>query len=156
MAEKNEKKIINQPQMHTHVGIIVLCAIAIALSVISFVRTMGINKTYAEQEVVAEDISYNVYIGLTDKNQNRQLIANDVAIEIIKTICVQNNVAYTIYEVQGGFKDAGGCLHTENTIKLEMDRINDDTLHQVLNDVKRRINTSSMMVLKNPVELFDY
>ena len=138
-----------------HPAIIIAAGLALILSILSLVRVSTIYRTRAEESIVAEDISYNVYIGLTDKNQNRQIIETEAAVEIIKTICINHDAAYTIYNANGGYKDQG-IIHTEKTIVLEMDRISEDTLHEVLNDIKRRLNIHSVMVLKQPAEVFDY
>ena len=153
MEKKTKKKINNSTS--THPAVIIIAALAIILSSISLFRTSSFYKTKAEESIVAEDISYNVYIGLTDKNQNRQIIEENVAIEIVKTICINHNASYTIYNANGGYKEEG-IIHTEKTIVLEMDRITEETLHEILNDVKRRLNVGSVMVLKQAAEVFDY
>ena len=148
MEKKNKLKTV------THPAVIIVTALALAFSTISLIRVASFTRTRAEEGVVAEDISYSVYIGLTDKNQNRQIIEDDVALELVKTICINNNVAYTIYNANGGYND--GCiLHTEKTLVLEMDRIDEETLDKIINDIKRRLNIHSVMVMKKPVEIFD-
>ncbi|MBO6120067.1 MAG: hypothetical protein J6P02_06330 [Lachnospiraceae bacterium] len=148
MEKKNKLKTV------THPAVIIVTALALAFSTISLIRVASFTRTRAEEGVVAEDISYSVYIGLTDKNQNRQIIEDDVALELVKTICINNNVAYTIYNANGGYND-GGILHTEKTLVLEMDRIDEETLDKIINDIKRRLNIHSVMVMKKPVEIFD-
>ena len=137
-----------------HPAIIIAAGLALILSILSLVRVSTIYRTRAEESIVAEDISYNVYIGLTDKNQNRQIIETEAAVEIIKTICINHDAAYTIYNANGGYND-GGILHTEKTLVLEMDRIDEETLDKIINDIKRRLNIHSVMVMKKPVEIFD-
>ena len=73
----------------------------------------------------------------------------------MKTICINNNVAYTIYNANGGYKEEG-VVHTEKTLVLEMDRISEETLYEIVNDIKRRLNVGSVMVLKQTAEVFDY
>ena len=155
--EQKENKAAEKKKeyKHIHPSALIMSALALAIAVFSLYNSMSITKTAAEQEVVAEDISYRVYIGLTDKNQKRQIIANDVAVEIVKTICMNNNAGYTIYIANGGFREKDG-FHTENTIVLEMDRIDDDTLDVVMNDIKRRLNVNTLFVTKNSLEIFNY
>ena len=155
MEEKTKKKIISNT--NTHPAVIIIAGLAIILSIVSLFRTSTFNKIEEREKeaIVAEDISYNVYIGLTDKNQNKQIISDAEAFEIVKTICINNNASYTIYNANGGYKSEG-IIHTEKTLVLEMDRITEDTLHQILTDIKRRLNVGSVMVLKQPVEVFDY
>ena len=139
----------------THPAIVIAAGLALILSILSLVRVSTIYRTKAEEAIVAEDISYNVYIGLTDKNQNRQIVETEAAVEIVKTICINHNAGYTIYNARGGYKDQG-IVHTENTIVLEMDRISEETLYEICNDIKRRFNVHSVMILKQPAEVFDY
>lgn len=152
--EKKTKKKINKTTS-THPAVIIIASLAIIISAISLFRTSSFYRTTAEESIVAEDISYNVYVGLTDKNQKRQIIAYDVAKELIKSICINHSVGYTIYEAVGGYKD-NNIVHTENTIVLEMDRINEETLYEVVNDIKKRLNVHSVMITKEPIEVFDY
>lgn len=152
--EKKVKTRINN-NTSTHPAVIIIAGLAIILSIVSLFRTSSFYKTSAENSIIAEDISYNVYIGLTDKNQKRQIIDENAAVEIIKSICINHKVGYTIYNANGGYND-DGIIHTEKTIVLEMDRIVDETLNEILNDVKRRINTNSVMVLKHTAEIYDY
>ena len=37
-----------------------------------------------------------------------------------------------------------------------MDRIDDDTLDVVMNDIKRRLNVNTLFVTKNSLEIFNY
>lgn len=148
--EKKIKKIEG-----VHPALIIAVALSLILSAISIVRVSSFYRTRAEESVVAEDISYSIYVGLTDKNQNRQIIENDVAKELLKTICINHNAGYTIYTVEGGYKE-DAIIHTENTIIVEMDRINEETLYAVVNDIKKRLNVHSVMIIKKPVEVFDY
>lgn len=152
---EKKTKVKSAATASTHPAVIIAAGLAIILSIISIVRTSSFYKTRAEESIVAEDISYNVYIGLTDKNQKRQIIDENAAVEIIKSICINHKVGYTIYNANGGYND-DGIIHTEKTIVLEMDRIVDETLNEILNDVKRRINTNSVMVLKHTAEIYDY
>ena len=138
-----------------HPALIIAVALSLILSAISIVRVSSFYRTRAEESIVAEDISYNVYVGLTDKNQNRQIIDYNVAKEIIKTICINHSAGYTIYEAVGGYKD-NNIVHTENTIVLEMDRINEETLYEIVNDIKKRLNVHTVMITKEPIEVFDY
>jgi len=37
-----------------------------------------------------------------------------------------------------------------------MDRITEETLKEIINDIKRRLNIRSVMILKQAAEIFDY
>jgi hypothetical protein len=150
IMEKRIKKIEG-----AHPALIIAVALSLILSAISIVRVSSFYRTRAEESVVAEDISYNVYIGLTDKNQKRQLIDENAALETVKTICINHNASYTIYNASGGYKQEG-VVHTEKTLVLEMDRVSEETLYEIVNDIKKRLNVGSVMVLKQTAEVFDY
>ena len=150
IMEKKIKKIEG-----AHPALIIAVALSLILSAISIIRVSSFYRTRAEESVVAEDISYNVYIGLTDKNQKEQLLDENEAFEIVKTVCINHNASYTIYNANGGYKKEG-VVHTEKTLVLEMDRISEETLYEIVNDIKRRLNVGSVMVLKQTAEVFDY
>ena len=150
IMEKKIKKIEG-----VHPALIIAVALSLILSAISIIRVSTFYRTRAEESIVAEDISYSVYVGLTDKNQNRQLVEYDTAKELIKSICMNHNAGYTIYQVEGGYKE-NSIVHAERTILVEMDRIDEETLYAVVNDIKKSLNVHSVMVMKKPVEIFDY
>lgn len=152
MEKKKVKKATKKED--NKILLLALIFLSLTLSTISLIRVSSFNNTKKEA-AATEDISYSVYIGLTDKNQKRQMIETEVAKEIIKVICVNNSVGYTIYETNGGYKK-DGAIHTEKSLVLEMDRIDDETLYNVANDIKRRLNTSSVMIMKKTVDVFDY
>lgn len=153
MEKKKVKKATKKED--NKILLLALIFLSLTLSTISLIRVSSFNNTKKDAAEATEDISYSVYVGLTDKNQKRQMIETEVAKEIIKVICVNNNVGYTIYETNGGYKK-DGAIHTEKSLVLEMDRIDDETLYNVANDIKRRLNTSSVMIMKKTVEVFDY
>lgn len=153
MDKKNKEE--TKKSSSVNLLLIIVAALAIILSLVSLYRTSSFYKIETNEPVVVEDISYKVYIGLTDKNQKRQIIDENVAMEIIKTICVNHNTSYTIYNANGGYKEEG-VLRTEKTIVLEMNRTIDETLNKILNDIKRRLNTEAVMVLKQNVDIYDY
>ena len=142
---KREEKQVVKFQPHTHVVIAFVAVVALFLSLASFFKPMTRRMMPRKSSIVTtEDISYKIYIGLTDKDANYQTLTEDVATELVKTICIQHNQSYTIYNVQGGFKDE------ENKIQ------NEEVLYSILNDVTRRINNGSVMVVKNALEVFEY
>ena len=147
--EKKLKKIEG-----AHPALIIAVALTLILSIVTNIRVSTLHRTKAEESIVAEDISYSVYVGLTDKNQNRQIIDDEVALELIKTICINHGVGYTIYAAQGGYNDKG-VLHTEKTYVLEMDRIDEKILDNVINDIKKRLNVHTLMIMKKSVEVLD-
>ena len=154
---KREEKQVVKFQPHTHVVIAFVAVVSLFLSLASFFKPMTRRMMPRKSSIVTtEDISYKIYIGLTDKDANYQTLAEDVATELVKTICIQHNQSYTIYNVQGGFKDEENKIHTEKTIILELDKTNEEVLYSILNDVTRRINNGSVMVVKNALEVFEY
>ena len=154
MERKRSTKTKKQPK-GMQSAIIVAVAISLILSAVSFIRVSNFYNTYVEGSFVKDDTSYCIYVGLTDKNQNRQIVDYNVAKEIIKTICISQSAGYTIYEANGGYKE-NNIIHTENTIVLEMDRIDEETLYKVADEIKRRLSVHSVMIMKKEVEVFDY
>ena len=156
--KKNEEKKIeikNDNKRPPLNQAIIISIIAICIASFSIIKETNLYRELVIEKIKAEDNAYSVYIGLTDKNQNRQVIEEDVAIELIKTICIHNSTAYTIYKAQGGFKKEG-IIHTEKTLLLELNRVSKETLEIIMNDIKRRLNVGTLLVVKKKVEMYDY
>lgn len=108
MKEKNNK--ING----TNLVIIIIAGFAIVLSLFSFIKVSSFMKTRAEENVVAENISYRIYVGINDKDKKTQVIKDDEALELIKTICINNGEGYTIFNANGGYIDDGKVYTKKN------------------------------------------
>lgn len=162
-VEDVEQKEKNKTSAHTHIIIAAVGVLALLLSLFNFYQISKDDKKTKIKlnqelgfESIGEDISYRIYAGLTDKQANYQLIDDDTAVSIVKTICVNNSVSYTIYPAQGGYKDKNGMIHTEKTLVLEMDHINEEDLEQILNDICVSLNISGVMITKQTQDVVYY
>lgn len=126
-------------------------AIAIAALVLSiFSTTINVKKD------VAEDVCYKVYVGLTDSNLGYQKLSDDIAKEMVKSICIEKNVSYTIYFTDGAYKDKKNLLHIEKSMVVEFDHIDEKKVKELCNAFEKRLNTGSVMIQKTKVENIIY
>ena len=96
----------------------------------------------------------SLYVGLTDKDENRQLITKEVAKEVLKTICITKNMGYTIYEAEGAHKDTLNILHTEATLVLELDDLGKEELMKISDEICNRLNIQSIFIVKKKGESY--
>lgn len=148
MEKKNN---LVKANVHTHIVIVVVAVLALILSIFNFATNLQ-KKEINE----GEDITYNVYIGLTDKDAGYQTLDDNVAKEIIKTSCIGENVSYTIFPAEGGYKDKEGLIHTEKTMVLEMSHATEKQVYEIMNTICKRLNVNGVMYSKYKKDITYY
>jgi len=88
---------------------------------------------------------YILNIGLNDKDTKTQIIKTSKALETIKNTLFNNNiVGYTIYTGYGLYKHDSGEITKEKTIIIEMFYTDDNTINNIINDLKVKLNQESI------------
>lgn len=62
---------------------------------------------------------YTIYVGLNDKDQNKQIISTFEAIETVDMIFINNSVDFTRFDGKGGFK-FNDSEYYENSLVYEI------------------------------------
>lgn len=123
-------------------------------------ETLDINDYPPEPEedddIIEDDVSYKIYISMTDKNENKKVLTDKQALDILARACITNNVGYTTYITYGGYKDKTGKIVSEDAFVLELINITDETLYKILNEIEKEMNTGTVMIQKNKADIFFY
>ena len=92
-------------------------------------------------------IKYNVYIGLNDKEELKQIIDTTKAKKEVYNILLKNNIkAYTIYLVNGVFTNEENEITKEKTLKIEVLDIKKDDIIKSIKELKKVLNQESVLL----------
>lgn len=92
-------------------------------------------------------IKYNVYIGLNDKEELKQIIDTTKAKKEIYNILLKNNIkGYTIYSVNGVFTNEKNEITKEKTLKLEVLDIKKEDILKAIQEIKKALNQESVLL----------
>lgn len=151
MSKTSTSKIKIFLNFRENIQFIIITIIAVTALILSIFST-----TINLKNDVVEDVCYKVYVGLTDSNLGYQKLSDDIAKEMIKSICIEKNVPYTIYFTDGAYKDKKNLLHVEKSMVVEFDHIDEKKVKELCNAFEKRLNTGSVMIQKMKVENIIY
>ena len=141
--------------MSKKVGIlsIVLCIIAIGLSVFALVKvyTKEEPKEPTQPEQVTEeaaDIQYILYLGTNDKDTNQPVFDQEKAKEKAKAILIDYFGGYTIQEANGGWIDEG-TIYQEYTLVIYLSDTDINKVHEASDKLIEEFHQSSILIQAN-------
>ena len=92
-------------------------------------------------------IKYNIYIGLNDREELKQIIDTTKAKKEVYNILLKNNIkGYTIYLVNGVFTNEKNEITREKTLKLEILDIKKDDILKAIQEIKKALNQESVLL----------
>lgn len=101
-----------------------------------------------------EVLKYNIYIGLNDKDNKKQIISTRRAKEKTIKILNDNNITgLTIYEVMGVFKHENGKVVFEKSLKVELIEVNRNDVLKSIEELKTALNQESILLEKEKKEI---
>ena len=113
-------------------------AISIALIFIMVIGVYGLYLTLTTEH-------YTIYVGLNDKDQNKQIIPTDDAIKTVDAIFINNSVDFTRFEARGEFKfnDTG---FYENSLVYEVYGTDKDSIKNISSQICKQLNQGSVLI----------
>lgn len=95
-------------------------------------------------------MDYVIYLGLNDKDTKKQKISTLEAFKIASNILLNNNIdGATMFEAQGIYKHENGDIVIENTIRIELAFIDDESIiYNIIKLLKSTFNQESIMLKK--------
>lgn len=91
-----------------------------------------------------------LYIGLNDKESKRQEINTSEAIKILSNLLLDIGGA-TIYNATGIYTHENGDIIIENTLRVELFEINQQTLKNKIEIIKQVLNQESIIIQQENV-----
>lgn len=114
--------------------------IAIIISLI-FIIIIGVYGLYLS--LTTEH--YTIYVGLNDKDQNKQIISTSDAIETVDGIFINNSVDFTRFDSKGEFK-FNGSEYYENSLVYEVYGSDKESIRNVSSEICKQLNQKSVLI----------
>ena len=134
--------------MSKKLGIVtlILCLIAVCLSVVALVKTTPPAAAPDAQE--QEDVQYVLYLGTNDKDTNQPVFPADQAKEKAEEILLNHFGGYTIQDAAGGWVD-DNTVYREYTLVIYLSDTTLADVHAAAEDMIREFNQSSVLIQAN-------
>ena len=95
-----------------------------------------------------------LYLGLNDKDKKIQLISTIEAYKICMNILKNYTEGATIFEANGLYKHENGNFVIEKTLRIELLFINEKTVKEIVNELKKIFNQETIAVQKENVNSY--
>lgn len=98
--------------------------------------------------------TYRIYIGMNDKDELQQLCSTEDFINIVKGICEDYRIAFSMNEQIGGYMMANGTFITERSLVLSISGFNESQILQLVETLKVVLNQETILVTMERPEVF--
>lgn len=98
--------------------------------------------------------TYRIYIGMNDKDELQQLCSTEDFINIVKGICEDYRIAFSMNEQVGGYMMANGAFITERSLVLSISGFNELQILQLVETLKVVLNQETILVTMERPEVF--
>ena len=96
-------------------------------------------------------IKYEIFIGVKDKDTYLETLSIDEVKDILKEVCKDKEINFSLLTQDGGYKHHKGYT-TETSLRVIIIDIDEKEIVSLVDILKRRINTDTIMVTKTEIE----
>ena len=97
--------------------------------------------------------TYNLYVGLNDKDTYNQVIDDNTAMEIVRSVVSKIVGGATFTKSFGYWIDEFGNETTESTIVIKVTMTDDETIKKICEILNEKLNQNCIMVEKTLLEV---
>ncbi|GEM_PF-294463 len=92
-----------------------------------------------------------IYIGLNDAITKKQLFETEKYMGILKQVCQNYHVPFSVNTEEGGYYHEDGTYTEENSFALHMIGVERDTVKQIAQDLCVFFNQESVLITENQI-----
>lgn len=96
-------------------------------------------------------IKYEIFVGIKDKDSYEELLSVDDFKNILKEICVEKQINFSLITQLGGYTHDKGYT-TETSMRVVVIGANKGEIKRIADWLKIRINTDTVLVTKTKIE----
>ena len=96
-------------------------------------------------------IKYEIFVGIKDKDSYEELLSVDDFKNILKEICVEKQINFSLITQLGGYTHDKGYT-TETSMRVVIIGANKGEIKRIADWLKIRINTDTVLVTKTKIE----
>ena len=101
-------------------------------------------------------VKYTLYIGLTDKDTNTQVLSQEEALKIVGDISLRYVDGFTAYFAQGAVKDKTGAIILENSLVFQYIAASGEEIDSIMDEVLEALNQNSVLLEKQNISFLFY
>ena len=96
-------------------------------------------------------IKYEIFIGIKDKDSYEEILSIDDFKDILREICVDKEINFSLLTQLGGYKHNKGYT-TETSLRIIIIGINEHEVNLLSQELKKKINTDTVLITKTEIE----
>lgn len=94
---------------------------------------------------------YNIYIGMKDKDSLKQKFSRKDFINIIREVCANYKIAFSMHEVYGGYMMCNGTFVSENSLVLSISGFSKEQVFKLAEELRIKLNQETILIsMENP------
>ena len=95
-----------------------------------------------------------IYIGLNDSETGVQKFDTEKYLSVLKTVCLNYKVAFSVQVINGGYFHEDGRFTDETTLMLGLANVPDETVTEIAKDLCAFFHQESVMVSSSVNSVF--
>ena len=101
-----------------------------------------------------ESLQTTIHIGLNDSETGVQKFDTDRYLSVLKNVCKNYHVAFSVQVINGGYFHEDGRFTAENTLMLRLMNVSDETVIELAKDLCAFFNQESVMISSSANSVF--
>ncbi len=97
-----------------------------------------------------QPLQTTIYIGLNDAETGVQVFDTEKYLSILKNVCRNYQVAFSVHCINGGYIHEDGRYTEENTLSLMLLQVPEETVMEIAKDLCAFFHQESVMVTSSP------
>ena len=96
-------------------------------------------------------IRYEVFVGIKDKDSYIEHLDVSDFKRILTEICTEKKISFSLIKQMGGYTHGKGYT-TETSLRVILIGIREEEVHRLADELKRIINTDTVLITKSDIE----
>ena len=101
-----------------------------------------------------KQLKYEIIIGLKDKDTYEQMLPTEKFVDIVSTICENNNIGFSMHIMNGGYIHQNGDYILEKSLNISLCYINKKQVMKIAKELRKVFNQESVLVLKQKTDSY--
>lgn len=96
---------------------------------------------------------YEIYIGLKDQDTYEEIFTVEDFVKILSEHCIEKRIGFSVLQQVGGYSHNLGYV-TETSVRITLFGISEDEVVSMGDDLKKLVNTDTIMITSEESEYF--
>ena len=99
-------------------------------------------------------VQRTIYIGLNDSETGAQKFDTEVYLSVLKNVCRNYSVAFSVHQINGGYFHEDGRYTEENTLVLTLMGVSKEVVTDIAKDLCAFFHQESVMITETPSSVY--